>query len=702
MAGIFLALRRILPSLLLALCACATPSTPFEGQPVLTAIDFTGNNSLSSSELRDKIATVPTSGFFKKTARYYDAGLFAIDVKRIVRWYNEKGFYEAKVTGVDEIRDDAGRVRLLVHIEEGRRAYVKDIWFVDSDGVTRDEMAEIAAVIELHRGDEFDEDAYENSKGQIVDQLKNRGFAEAQVSGFVRVAPEEGAAFITYKLAPGDRYSFGRVVVTGNRAVDTSEIVRATGIHRGDRFSPRAMQLAQQRVYNLGTFSGVRVALEPLGDSPVAAVRVTVREAPFNTVRFGLGGQIEEFRWEVPRLRAEYTNRNLFGGLRRLELVSTVGYAFVPSLPDVIRGNTNTATQTGVVGSISAQLTTPNVLVPGLDLISRIEFARELQQGFAYEEVGARFGPLFRIDRHTVAATLNFIRYFNAGLNGVDFATLVQLGGSASLLTNCIPSCTLTYPELRYTYDSRDNVLEPTNGFFGTFSIQQTLKPGSFTYFRFEPEVRAYFPVAPWLILAGRAQYGALILEGNNQDAQSSPFTQRFFGGGQSYQRGYASYGQGPKIGGSPSFGIAGQPLGPGPVASHWTTYAAIGGNGAALLSAELRLRTDFLLRHSAFVLFTDASRITGSASAPWKGSLEVAPGVGLRYITPFGPIRFDIAYVLNPALVVAPGGPYQDPMTGSIRFVADTPISPYCNESTGNCIYQRRWAYHVTLGEAF
>ena len=40
--------------------------------------------------------------------------------------------------------------------------------------------------------------------------------------------------------------------------------------------------------------------------------------------------------------------------------------------------------------------------------------------------------------------------------------------------------------------------------------------------------------------------------------------------------------------------------------------------------------------------------------------------------------------------------------MTGSIRFVADTPISPYCNESTGNCIYQRRWAYHVTLGEAF
>ena len=701
-------MRRILPSLLLALCACATPSTPFEGRPVLTAIDFTGNRSISSGDLRDKIATVPTSGFFKKTARYYDADLFAIDSKRIVRWYNQKGFYEAKITGVDEIRDDAGRVRLLVHIEEGRRAYVRDIWFVDTDGVMPDEMADVASAAPLNRGDAFDEDGYERSKDQIADQLKSRGFAEAQVSGAVRVAPEDAAANITYKLEPGPRYNFGRVVVTGNRAVDTSEIVRATGIHRGDRFSPRAMQLAQQRVYNLGTFSGVRVALEPLGDSPVAAVRVTVREAPFQTVRFGLGGQIEEFRWELPRIRAEYTNRNLFGGLRRLELASTVGYAFVPSLPEVLRGNTNTNTETGIVTLTSAQLVTPNVLVPGLDLISRIEFARELQQGFGYDEVAGRFGPLFRLDRHTVAASLNFVRYFDAGLNGVDLGALVQQGGqSLGLLQSCIPNCTLTYPELRYTYDSRDNVLEPTYGFFGTFSVQQTLKPGKFKYFRFEPEVRAYFPVTPWLILAARAQYGALILEGEGQDAQASPFTQRFFGGGQSYQRGYASFGQGPKVGGSPSFGVAGQPLVPGGVQSHWTTYAAIGGNGSELVSAELRVRTDFLFRNSAFVLFTDASRITANSSLPWNGALEVAPGVGLRYITPFGPIRLDVAYVLNPAPVVAPGGIYTDPnlpgpAAGRMRSVADTPISPDCNESTGNCIYQRRWSYHLTLGEAF
>ena len=698
-------MRKTLAAALLALCACATPSTPCEGRPVLAGIDFVGNKSISSGELIDHIATQPTSGFFKKTARYYDADLFAIDVKRVVRWYNQKGFYEAKVTAVDEVPDDAGRVKLVVHVEEGRRAYVKDIWFVDTGGVTPEEIADIDGALELHRGDPFDEDHYERSKGQLTDQLKERGFAEAEVKGRVRVAPEDATAVVTYELDPGPRYAFGRVVVTGNRAVDTSEIVRATGIRRGDRYSPRAMQLAQQRVYNLGAFAGVRVALEPLGDSPVAAVRVTVREAPFQTVRVGLGGQIEEFRWELPRVRADYTNRNLFGGLRRLELSSTVGYAFVPSLPDVVRRPPNVTTQTGPVTLTSAQLVTPNIIFPGVDFISRAEFARELQQGFSYYEVAGRFGPLYRFDRHSIAASLNFVRYFRAQLNGVDITQLVQqVGQTGGGLAGCVPSCTLTYPELRYTYDSRDNVLEPTTGFLGTVAFQQTLKPGSFSYFRLEPEVRGYLPVAPWLVLAGRVQYGALILEGPNQDAlKHSPFTQRFFGGGQTYQRGYGSFGQGPKVGGAPTAGVGQALITPnGPVQSYWSTYASVGGNGAALVSGELRFRTDFLLRHSGIVLFADASRITTNPSLPWEGRLEVAPGIGLRYITPFGPVRVDVAYVVNPATVVAPGNTVTDPRTGAQVPVAPTPIGPDCIEATHQCIYQRGWAYHITLGEAF
>src|SRR5437899_2267607 len=72
-------------------------------------------------------STTPTGGFLSQTARYYDADLFAIDVKRIERWYNRKGYYDAKVKDVQEKKDDMGRVTLVVTIEEGKRAKVDQV-----------------------------------------------------------------------------------------------------------------------------------------------------------------------------------------------------------------------------------------------------------------------------------------------------------------------------------------------------------------------------------------------------------------------------------------------------------------------------------------------------------------------------------------------------------------------------------------------
>jgi translocation and assembly module TamA len=669
------------------LAACATPSTPFEGHPVLVAIDFAGNNSISAGDLRDKIATQATSGFFSKTARYYDADLFAIDQKRIVRWYNEKGFYEAKIKNVEEQIDREGRVRLVVHIDEGRRARISSIEYQGQEPLRPRELKNIDDALPRHKGDEFDEDEYERSKDILVREMRERGFAQARASGRVEVSPEDGTARITYKLDPGERFEFGPVEVVGNREIDPDDIVQAAGISPGDRFKPSTLDLAQQRIYNLGAFSGVRVVADPLGGKPIAPVKVNVREAPFQTTRFGVGGQVETSRVEVPRVRADYTNRNLFGGLRRLEITSTVGFAFVPNITQ--------PTTTGLTTQTAGQMTVPTVFFPGLDFVSRGEFAREIQVGFNYDQVAARAALVYRRGRHAVSPSINFVRYFNSELNGVSITTLSQqqqLG-----LSQCIPSCNLAYPELRYTFDSRDNVLEPTKGIFATIDFQQTLAPGSFRYFRVEPELRGYTTLGKFGIFAGRIQYGALILEGGNQNPQASPFAQRFFGGGQNFQRGYAPTQQGPQVGGevrakNPEFvtpAIARDfyadvdGVGPG--------HIPVGGNGSALLTLEMRFRTDIVFPHTQFVLFTDISKITERPQLPWEGTLEVAVGPGLRYVTPFGPIRLDVGYTLNPVtqILAASGN------------VGATRLASSCNNDP-SCIRQRPWAYHLTLGEAF
>ena len=666
---------------------------------MLVRIKFEGNKSISAGDLLSKIATAPSSGFFTKTPRYYDADLFAIDEKRIVRWYNEKGFYEAKVEKVEESRDDKGRVTLTVHLVEGRRAKIKKQEIHGAEELGKGELSNIDTALPIHPGDDFDEDGYEKAKLVLEQQLKEHGFAKAQVEGSVKVMPDEGAAEVTFEVTPGLRYQFGRVVVIGNRAIPADQIAFATGIDQGQQYSPSALALAQQRVYNLGTFSGVRVGLEPLSDSPVATVRVSVREAPFQTVRGGLGFKIEDTRWELPVLHGEYTNRSLLGGLRRLELGTTVGYAFVPDLltwlnDPAVRGDS------GLTNNSSAQLTVPNVLLPGLDAVARGEFAREFQSGFHYDEVAARFSLLYRRGRNSLSPSLNFVRYFRVGLSDrLDLVTLLTKGGAgAGLLQSCAGGCTLTYPEIRYSYDARDNAFEPSDGFYATVDLQQTLKPGSFTYFRFQPEVRIYRSVGRYLVLAARASYGALITEGGSE----SPFTQRFFGGGQNANRGYAPLREGPKLGAAPVVANAGAT---GILGVPFYQYASIGvpsgGNGTVLLSGEVRLKTDYLFKNTAIVAFADASRVTEKAQVPWDGQLEIAPGLGLRYLTPFGPLRLDVGFLINPIAVTTQAFSYKDSF-GNPQDVRATVVSSACNNSTLACIHESRWAYHLSLGEAF
>ncbi len=682
-----LVLSRPLLALLL-LAACATPYQPFEGRPVLAEIKFEGNEHISSGDLLAHIATAPTSGFFSKTARYYDPDLFAIDLKRIERWYNQKGFYMAKVADAQELRDDKGRVTLVVKIEEGPRAFVRKVDYVGVDELSKDELHDIDDALPLHPGDGFDEDVYEKAKEVLVQQLRERGFAQARVRGRVEVAPEEKSAKIVFEVEPGARYKFGKVHVSGNRRVDADAIEFATGISPGDRYSPQALALAQQRVYNLGAFSGVRVGTDPLGDAPVAPVRVNVREAPFQTIRLGLGGSAEVGRWVLPRITADYTNRSLLGGLRRLELSTTVGYAFVPNLYQY------DPAKSGIVNQSSAQVTIPTSFVPGLDWITRGEFAREVQDGFSYDDVAGRTGLLYRRGPHSVGTSLNYVRYFHVSVQGVQ--NVDPNSPNASIIRECGAGCTLTYPELRYAFDGRDNLIEPTQGFYFSVGFQQTLKPGSFNYFRVNPELRVYAPVTRSAVFAARAFYGGMFTE--TADG-ATPFTQRFYFGGQNDQRGYGSLQQGPKLGATPCAPTNPDQLAKGCTTNYATEATPLGGTSAMLFSGEFRIRANWPVNNVGIVPFVDASTVGTTPATPLNDGLEVALGLGLRYLTPFGPIRLDVGYLLNPKDVTT-----QVPdFVNGVPTVAPTPVKVHCPpDKTYGCISQSRWALHVTIGEAF
>ena len=88
----------------------------------------------------------------------------------------------------------------------------------------------------------------------------------------------------------------------------------------------------------------------------------------------------------------------------------------------------------------------------------------------------------------------------------------------------------------------------------------------------------------------------------------------------------------------------------------------------------------------------------TDAENCPSSHMLEFAPGLGLRYLTPFGPLRLDVANsLLNPADVMAVQS------KRSAFVVQPTPWSVHCNHANGQtCILESRVQYHLSIGEAF
>jgi outer membrane translocation and assembly module TamA len=96
-----------------------------------------------------------------------------------------------------------------------------------------------------------------------------------------------------------------------------------------------------------------------------------------------------------------------------------------------------------------------------------------------------------------------------------------------------------------------------------------------------------------------------------------------------------------------------------------------LGGNSQFAFSSEARVG---LTGSVGGVVFLDGGNVWAKFSDADLGDLRYAAGLGLRYLTPIGPIRFDLGYQLNPIPGLLVNGQIQ----------------------------RRRWRIHFSIGQAF
>ena len=401
-------------------------------------------------------------------------------------------------------------------------------------------------------------------------------------------------------------------------------------------------------------------------------MQVQTQEAPFHTLRIGGGFAVDQER-QAGRVFGQYIDRDWKGGLRQLTLGGTVGWSWIPTSWN--------AHSNGPVGELSAELQQPRLYFRDLKADLRLKAERGLEPAYRYWGAQAKVGLVWQPTPY-----LSFTPSYNFEYYRLQTGA-AQLGGSApALLFDCPANCELSYLEERLEWDHRDDRQEPRNGFYLALALQEGgwLFGGSFDYVRVEPEARAYVSMLAddRLTFAFRVRVGTLL---PGHGAQS-PIVSRFYSGGND-MRGFGARYLSP-LALVPITGTSGEGY-----------YVPIGGNGLAEGSVEARYRLSGPL---VVATFFDTGAVTaGNLSARGSGSvfdsLQYAVGAGVRYLTPLGPIRLDLAYRLDlgPALPVQVLGSAQAPSSsGCFGFGKGRTNSGGAPE--GACSIQ------ISIGEAF
>jgi translocation and assembly module TamA len=479
----------------------------------------------------------------------------------------------------------SGPVPVRILVDPGKQFRFGDVSVRDADG-----RAYSAGEQGLAPGQLAKSTVILDAEQALVLELERDGHPFAEVSGREVVADHaRGLLDVSLELEAGPVAPFGQTAVDGAESVDSQFIARMAGIRQGEQYDPEELAAAEKRLRALEVFSSVTVrGSESLSGDGSVPVEVTVAERKHRYL--GVGATYSST--DGGGLEAYWGHRNLFGRAEKLRIEGSVSRL----------GTTGQAKDMTWRGA--ALFEKPGVLGPASKFVSRLEVEQENPDAYRRFSVEAAAGITYELTpQQTVSAGVN-----------VEYARLTDsFNVDLETITVALP--------LEYVRDTRDSKLNPTSGTRLSLLVEPTYEiNGGATFVKLRAEASAYraLDADKRFVLAGRVAAGTIY----GASLASVPANRRFYAGGGGSVRGYGYQDIGP-------VNAAGQPT---------------GGRSLIETSAEVRIGvTDTI----GIVPFVDAGLV--SASETFSGAkFKAGAGIGVRYSTPFGPLRVDVAVPLN------------------------------------------------------
>jgi outer membrane protein insertion porin family/translocation and assembly module TamA len=563
-------------------------TSPDEPNVRVSKVKIKGAKVVTKQQIEQVIGTdFPSIKFWVKKPPF-DEEVLKDDMIRIQRLYANNGYYDAKATYELKYNKDETRVEIKITIEEGEPIILTDIDLKIEGDLSDEIKKQITDAVPLKVDETFSPNGYQQTKGVISEILYNRGYPKSDIEGEALVNRREKWARAKFVVKPGLIYKFGVIKVEGNEKVASYIIEREADFKEGKIFSLSKINETQANIFQLGLFRSVVIDPVYNDEEQIADIAIVVKERKQGSVKIGGGfGTEDKLRGQVI-----WTQRNFFGGGRRLEVSGKFSFITQRVETSVI--------QPYIVGKDSALSGTLN---------------------FQRDDVPSFKGRSFLT---TAALTKDFWTYYSvfSSLN-LQFSK-IEDSATRTPEERSRENFFLTFINLGFERDTTDDILNPTRGTVVSTGLESsfTALGSDVNYLKGTIELRGYKKYRD-VVFAKKFTIGVIQPFGSTQTLDI-PIFKRFFAGGSTSMRGFPF-----------------QKLGPLD-----RNNDPLGGNSLLVGSFEVRypIYGDF-----GGVAFLDYGNVyTDEWSFPLQ-DIKYAPGLGLRYDTIIGPVRFDVGYALNP-----------------------------------------------------
>ena len=651
----------------------------------LVKVEFEGYKYFTADAFRERIFLQPAS-LALRHGRYSEQ-FRKNDEEAIQSLYASNGFRDAKVTStvVNPYMGRIGEIAVTFHIDEGPQ------WFVDSldiqgmQGVGPDR---VQGDLSSFKNQPFSDVSIAADRNAILSYYYLHGFPKAAFQYSYTPSSAPNHINLKYVISEGPHQFINAVEISGLKATREGLVDRQLKIKAGDDLSPLALTAAQKRLYDLGVFAKVSTAIQnPDGDTDYKNVLFDFEEANRYLLKLGIGAELAQFGTTTNNITTP-------GGSTSFTPIFSV---------DLTRLNFR-----GTGQSVSLDLryadfdkrASVNYIFPrfmnvdGRNITYSVLYddSRDVRTFASKREEGS-----VQVSQKFSKATTGLFRfsYRRVSTSNVIIPSL--------LVPQLLQPVRLGLLGMNLAQDKRDDPTDPHRGIYSSIDIGLASKffGGQRSFGRVLLRNATYHRITHNVILARQTEFGVIAPfspPAGLSAAESVPLPERFFGGGETTDRGFPFNQAGPRD--------IGVPAGPGAPATQPTGFP-LGGN--ALLFNNVELRFPLIGSNIGGALFWDAGNVYSSFhdisfSASQKNLQDFnymvhAVGVGIRYRTPVGPIRVDLAYSVNPPSFVGFSGTVAQLLLCNPNPAANMPNPSYCTPVQQNVSH---FQFFFTIGQSF